>query len=90
MIRNAKVGERVQVINRGSGEPRTGGYTGYHEGDVLHAEFRFSDGNTGTVVEVYNPHGRPWIHVAPDDHCGFGTVVFTASNLRRVIVEDDK
>jgi hypothetical protein len=87
MIRNAKVGCRVQVLD-GYGRPINYGKSSYgnHENKLL-GEWDYSLGNTGTIIDVqYTRHKKYQIRLTVEpDSPNFGQFVwFTPKQLRRL------
>ena len=85
MMRNAKPGERCQVLSE-NGQPRTTGYRAIQEGATC-GRWDFTQGNTGTVAQTIKRLGSRLVHVRPDPGTGFGILPFFPSQLRRITEE---
>lgn len=88
MIRNAKIGERVQVLDTDGKTPLTYGSQSYIDRDgTVSGHWDYAKGNTGTIVEINYVRGRIWeyrITVEPDPP-NFGAFVwFTPKQMRRL------
>lgn len=89
MIRNAKVGEKIVVLDPYTLEPRTSGairFIVYHKKPytwIEHSLFDFEQGNTGTIVAIRKGARNKCIVVAPDAP-NEGRVDFRPLHLRRI------
>lgn len=83
MIRNARVGDRVVVLD-GWGKPITAGHMKLKIKDRPWTSWEFAKGNTGTVTEIKLKSGRTsWVLVKADSP-NTGIHTFKAAKLRRI------